>query len=289
MRSTHRRRKRRGTVGAASPAPHRAEQESDAERHRQRGVGPRSERLVDRIDHLVADLLHGVDGVLALGADVGNHALDVGSRARPRRVALGREDVGDLRGQPRHVVSQRLQIRLDIVARRRCGLAALTRRVFGVPRRFPNRVPNRIPDGAGCAGHWLAPLETREIFAIAATRRKGKSSTCRLAPPCQSGSLLSSGGNRWVIVTRMTIVSGTARNAPIGPHSQAQKASASSTASGLSVRRWPNTVGVMNWPSTVATPTNAAGGTSAYPSDGNVTRPTPNKTTVVQAAPIYGT
>src|SRR4029077_10553887 len=214
-----------------------------------------------------------------------NHALDVGSRARPRRVALGREDVGDLRGKPRHVVPQRLQIRLDIVARRGGGLAALARGVFGVPRRLPNRVPDR----AGCAGHLAYSARTREIFAVAPTGRKGKSSPCRVAPMYQSGSLLSSGGNRWVIVTRITIVSGTARNAPIGPHSQAQKASASRTARGLSVRRWPKTVGVMNWPSTVAAPTNAAGGTSAYPSEGNVTRPTPNRTTVVQAAPIYGT
>src|SRR5690242_9318660 len=79
MRSTHRRRTRAAPAAPASPAPHRAEQESDAERHRQRGVGPRPERLVDRIDHLVADLLDGIDGVLALGADVGHHALDVGS------------------------------------------------------------------------------------------------------------------------------------------------------------------------------------------------------------------
>src|SRR5258708_23554259 len=48
------------------------------------------------------------------------------------------------------------------------------------------------------------------------------------------------------------MVNGTARNAPIGPHSHAQNASASRIASGLSVSRWPNTVGLINWPSIVA-------------------------------------
>ena len=40
----------------------------------------------------------------------------------------------------------------------------------------------------------------------------------------QSGSLTSLGGNKWLKTTRPTIDSGTARNAPIGPHSQVQNA-----------------------------------------------------------------
>jgi hypothetical protein len=47
------------TVGPNLSPPHRAEQESDAERHGERGVRPRLERLVDGVDHLVAYLLRG--------------------------------------------------------------------------------------------------------------------------------------------------------------------------------------------------------------------------------------
>src|SRR5262249_36536385 len=140
---------------------------------------------------------------------------------------------------PGHVVSQRLQVRLDIATRGRGGFAALSRRILDVPC----RLPNRIPDRAGCVGHGLAPLSPKKYSPCRQRGAREKVPLPRRARPCHSGSLLSSGGNRWVIVTRMTMVSGTARKAPIGPHSQAQKAMASRTASGLSVRRWPSTVG----------------------------------------------
>src|SRR5215831_18125108 len=247
------------TVGPNLSAPHRAEQEPDAERNGERGVRPRLKRLVDGVDHLVAHLLRGIDGFLPLGADIRHHTLDIRLRAAPRHIALGRENIGDLRGEPRHIVSQRLQIRLDIAARGRGGFAALPRRILDVSR----RLPNRIPDRAGCAGHGRAPLSPKKYSS---RRQRGAREKVPLRPRArarQSGSLLSSGGNRWVIVTRMTTVSGTARKAPIGPQSQAQKAIASRTASGLSVSRRPSTVGVMNWPSIVANATNAAGGTSA--------------------------
>src|SRR5207247_8456212 len=74
--ATHRHRKRRG-MAVELPAPHRAEQESDSERNGERRVGPGLERFVDRTNHPVAGLLYGVDGFLALGADVGNDVLDV--------------------------------------------------------------------------------------------------------------------------------------------------------------------------------------------------------------------
>src|SRR5262249_31019931 len=89
--STHRRR----TAGEL-PAPHRAEQESDTERNGERRVGSGLERFVHRVDHLVAGLLHGVDGFLPLGADSGNGVLDVRFRAVRGGGAFGREDVGDL-------------------------------------------------------------------------------------------------------------------------------------------------------------------------------------------------
>jgi hypothetical protein len=63
----------------------------------------------------------------------------------------------------------------------------------------------------------------------------------------------------------------TARTAPDGPHSQVQNAMARKTASGLSVRRRPSTVGVMIWPSTVVSAIKDAGPTRAHASDGNVT------------------
>src|SRR5215470_7401257 len=251
------------TVGPNLSAPHRAEQESDAERNGERGVRPRLERLVDDVDHLVAHLLRGIDGFLPLGADIRHHTLDIRLRTAPGHIALGRENIGDLRGEPGHIVPQRLQIRLDITARGRGGFAALPRRLLDVSRRLPNRIPDRAGCAGRCAGHGRAPLSTVR-YSLCPQRGAREKVPLRRGPRArQSGSLLSSGGNRWVIVTRKTTVSGTARNAPIGPHSQAQKAIASRTASGLSVSRRPSTVGVMNWPSIVASATNAAGGTSA--------------------------
>src|SRR5262245_17969090 len=77
------------TVGPNLSAPHRAEQKSDAERNGERRVGPRLERLVDGVDHLVADRLHGIHRFLSLGADIRLHTLDVRLRAAPRHIAFG--------------------------------------------------------------------------------------------------------------------------------------------------------------------------------------------------------
>ena len=69
-------------------------------------------------------------------------------------------------------------------------------------------------------------------------------------PDQSSGSCGVSGGIRCSFRISATISSGEERNPPIGPHSQVQKASASSTASALSDSLRPMMVGVMKWPST---------------------------------------
>ena len=64
--------------------------------------------------------------------------------------------------------------------------------------------------------------------------------------------------------TRAMIRIGVARNAPTGPHSQAQNAMLRKIASGcrLSTRR-PTMAGVRNWPSIMVIAMNTAGGSSA--------------------------
>ena len=77
------------------------------------------------------------------------------------------------------------------------------------------------------------------------------------------GKFISSRGTRWPSTTNETISSGTARKAPIGPHSQVQNTSARNTRNGLIVSRRPTMLGVMKWPSTVAIATNSAGASAA--------------------------
>src|SRR5262245_52812026 len=57
--------------------PSRAEQESDADRERERRVGPLLQGLVDGVDHVVADLAHRVDRLLPLGRGIRHHSLDI--------------------------------------------------------------------------------------------------------------------------------------------------------------------------------------------------------------------
>jgi hypothetical protein len=57
---------------------------------------------------------------------------------------------------------------------------------------------------------------------------------------------------------------GTARNAPKGPHIQAQQAMAKKTRKGFKVWRCPMIVGVMNCPSKVVTKIQMMGATSRY-------------------------
>src|SRR5262245_33827384 len=123
--------------------PSGAEQESDADRERERGVGPRLERLIDGVDHVVADFAHGLDRLLAFGAHVRHHAFDVRARTAPGRAAPGREDVGKLVAEPRDVAAQRLEIGLDIAAGGGGRLAALARRILGVLDRVANGLPER--------------------------------------------------------------------------------------------------------------------------------------------------
>ena len=61
----------------------------------------------------------------------------------------------------------------------------------------------------------------------------------------------------------MMISSGTARSAPVVPHTHAQKDSEIRIESGLIVRRWPTTIGVKKLASTRWKQMNAAGGSIA--------------------------
>ena len=66
----------------------------------------------------------------------------------------------------------------------------------------------------------------------------------------------------------MMISSGTASNAPVVPHTHAQKDSEIRIDSGLIVSRWPTTIGVKKFASTRWKPMNAAGGSSAPQTSG---------------------
>ncbi len=195
---------------------------------------PCSQRLVDGIDHSVADFLHGVDGFLASGADIGNHALDVGFRARPGGVALGREDVGDLGKRRRRRLAAPAQIRLDMPLAAEAALL-LSRGVLGVSRRLPNRYLLIVPDGSG---HVACSTLNREILAVRANRAQGKVPRRRRAA-CISPAACSSGGNRWCHRDQHHDCQRHGEKRPASTPRQAQKASASRTARGLSVRRWP--------------------------------------------------
>src|SRR6516165_224012 len=76
---------------------------------------------------------------------------------------------------------------------------------------------------------------------------------------------------RFRTTAEMTI--GTARNAPNGPHIQAQKAIDRKTRNGFNVWRWPIIVGVMNCPSKVVTKIQMSGATNAPLRVGKVRRP----------------
>src|SRR5262249_15039642 len=76
---------------------------------------------------------------------------------------------------------------------------------------------------------------------------------------------------RFRTTTEMTI--GTARNAPTGPHIQAQKAIDKKTRKGFRVWRCPIIVGVMNCPSKVVTKIQMTGATNAPLRVGKVRRP----------------
>ena len=68
---------------------------------------------------------------------------------------------------------------------------------------------------------------------------------------------------RCLYATTTEMSSGTARNAPKGPHIQAQNAIDKKTRNGFRVRRCPMIVGVMNCPSTVVTRIQRIGATKA--------------------------
>ena len=74
--------------------------------------------------------------------------------------------------------------------------------------------------------------------------------------------------NAWLTIAAMTISSGTARNAPSGPHIHAHNAIERNTAKGLISRCLPKMVGVINCPSTVTIAVNSKGATAASTSDG---------------------
>src|SRR6516164_11623379 len=88
---------------------------------------------------------------------------------------------------------------------------------------------------------------------------------------------------RFRTTTEMT--SGTARNAPKGPHIQAQKAIDRKTRKGFRDWRCPMIVGVMNCPSKVVTKIQMSGATNAPLRVGKVNRPIPKSVATITAGP----
>ena len=198
MRSTHQRlaRSNQATLSAASrrsvcsSAASRAEQESDSDRQRERRVGPLLERLVDGVDHVVADLAHRVDRFLTFGAGVRNHALDSSTWRGPTprcpwrrrcRAICGVSCVTSLRNASRSAWMSPLAAEAALAALRAASLASL------------DGIANLSRIAVGRTGHWTYSDCALELFAVPLTGRKRKSSIgeCR-----QPGSLTSSSGKR---------------------------------------------------------------------------------------------
>ena len=163
----------------------------------------------------------------------------------PGLVALGGENAGELLRQTRDVVAQGLQILLDILGAGRGDLAGLLDSAS-----LPYRVPYWTCSTCSLLRHCLE----KSAWAANGPRAK-KFHLTREALLRPTGKVVED--------HQAMIDSGTARNAPIGPHSQAQNTIAVNTISGLSVSRWPRIVGVMMWPSIVVSADEGRGGSSA--------------------------
>jgi hypothetical protein len=116
------------------PTPSGAEQEGDTGNDCQRGVGPRLDRFIDRLDDMIGGFAHRTGRIEPLVVRVGERLVDAGLGAAPGRVAAIGQDCGDLVRQPVKIFAQLLQIVLDIAGGfRRCiaHLAHSLARVFG--------------------------------------------------------------------------------------------------------------------------------------------------------------
>src|SRR3954454_1500858 len=130
------------TVVLSSPS--RAKQETNSDRQSERRIGSLPERLVYRIDHVIADLAHGMHRFLSFAGRIRHDALHVRARSRPGRVAFRCDDVGDLLGEPPDIIAQRVEIALDIAAGIRNGFAALPGRVLGILYAVANGISDRV-------------------------------------------------------------------------------------------------------------------------------------------------
>src|SRR5689334_6795073 len=108
-----------------STAPSRTEQEADAGSERQRRIRPTLQRLIDRIDHVVADLADRADAFHRLVLHVGYDTTDVGLGFSPSCATAIGKNVADLRGQLGDVLAQCGEIVLQVFRSRRSGLARI--------------------------------------------------------------------------------------------------------------------------------------------------------------------
>src|SRR5205085_9795730 len=232
----------------------------------------------ERIDRLAAAFLRAADRGIDLRLGAANLRLNLGHCA----VLCLTDEISHLSRQRRNVGADRFQLLFDIGRRRAVGRIRLVGRSrSGLSHEQP---PCFRPETCG-QGKSSIPLEPyrswlNQSWALASCLSMIFSENrCPLfGIMLYPGKFISSCGQTCPRTTMQTISSGTARNAPIGPHSHVQNTSAKNTKNGLSVRRLPTMLGVMKWPSSVAIPTNSAGASAACASDGIATSPTANST-----------
>ena len=130
--------------------------------------------------------------------------------------------------------------------------------------------------GSGTIMHWRFQGRPPPIFCRAAICRRWR----------ESGG--ASQSRVRCLRISATIRIGDDRKAPIGPHSQAQKASDSSTARLLSSSWRPTIAGVTNWPSTTAVSANPAAGMTPLTRSGRATTPTSKRMQKLAIGPRIG-
>src|ERR1700728_3037637 len=116
----------------ALSAPRRAEQEAEADCDREGGIGTVLDRLVDRFDKIFGNVAHRVGGLAPALLGVGNDIIDARSGPLPSRVTLVGQDGADLVRKPSEIVTQRLQILLDVRRSVGRGLADFAHAFAGV-------------------------------------------------------------------------------------------------------------------------------------------------------------
>src|SRR5215475_2847635 len=121
-----------GSAQRVLASPHRAKEKSNNGEKCECGVGPFLNGFVDRVDEIVSDIAHRIDRLAALFLGIGSDAFNARTCTLPSLGAFIGDHVADLRGEAPELISQRLQVALDVTG----GLA-------GFLAYFPNIIRNR--------------------------------------------------------------------------------------------------------------------------------------------------